>query len=440
MIIRVLLILVIGAGWHRLFGQVLGLNLDSCVQFAITNREEIQMDENTLRNVKQNINYTRQEYLPSVNTSYSHYYNIGRSLNMEEYVWENSQNQYGNLSVNLGVNLFSGFSLLNKVRESKFLYARNQTLHEKLKNDIKLEITQYYYQVIAAIANVELNDKFYKINKEREERLRILEQQGRISKLELLQAEAESVKSLNNVLLAKKQRQTLFMHLKQSMNFPKDVDFNVVAQDVNESAYVPSSEIVYQSALASLPDITLQRQDSSILQLRMRQTKAVFYPSVSLNGGIYSRYQKDLQNPTTEGKYTLFDQINNNNYKQLGITLSIPIYNQSKARKQVKTLQTEFLNMTLEQQQKRRNLYYEINELCLEAGSRQESCELLRLQVNKYYQIYEMRKIQYEKGELLLYDLLEIENTFKTTEITLSVEYANLHYYLKMIAFYMGIF
>ena len=90
--------------------------LEDCIAYALEHRTEVAASLYSGQDAEREVRYTRLQQLPDLNASASHSLNWGRSLNMEKYEWEDSKNQYGNVSLSSSLTLFSGFQLRNQIK------------------------------------------------------------------------------------------------------------------------------------------------------------------------------------------------------------------------------------------------------------------------------------------------------------------------------------
>ena len=151
---------------------------------------------------------------------------------------------------------------------------------------------------------------------------------------------------------------------------------------------------------------------------------------------LYTRYQNHHIDPVSGEKYVFWEQLKDNNYKQVGISLSIPLFNRNSVRREIRELRTEMLNQQLSQVKLLSDIRNEIEQMCLEAETRKQNYEALREQEINYREILFLRRIQYEQEKLSVYDLLTAESNWRKVQTELLLERYNLSCYLEMLDFY----
>lgn len=416
--------------------QERAFTLDSCIRYALTHRTEITISEQTGRVVNRTVGYLRQQQLPDVNASYGHSMNWGRSLNMETYEWEDSRNQYGNMSLSSSLTLFAGMRLRNQIRAARINVLRDETNHQKLKNDIQLEVIQAFYEVLAAEARWRMTALFYEADEKQEMRIKILDSARRVAAPDRLEIRGQTRKTGIEKKNAEKTYLLALLKLRKCMNYQESGNFCLVQDETAKLFVVPSVDEIVRDALGSLPEVRASRLDSLLLRNRLKQLRGNFSPTLSLSGMLYTRYQNRRIDPVSGEKYVFWEQLKDNNYKQVGISLSIPLFNRNSVRRDIGELKTEMLNQQLARAKLLSDIRNEIEQMCLEAEIRKQNYEALREQETSYREILSLRRIQYEQGKLSVYDLLTAESNWRNVRAELLLERYNLNCYLEMLDFY----
>lgn len=424
--------------WGLLNGvaQEQHISLDSCIRYALAHRTEIVVSENSDGDVKRAVMYLRQQQLPDINVSYSHAMNWGRSLNTETYEWEDSRNQNGNASLASSLTLFAGMRLRNQIRAARINVLRNETAHQKLKNDIELEVIQAFYEVLAADARRKMTANFYAADEKQEAKIKILDSVGRISAPDCLVISGQTRKTSIEKRNAEKAYQLALLRLRKCMNIQDMRTIRLVGSEQREEFYIPTPDVIFCSALSHLPEVRTLQLDSLLLRNRLKQLRGSFSPQLSLSGMLYTRYQNHRLDPVSGEKYVFWEQLKDNNYKQVGISLSVPLFNRNAVRRDIRELRTEMQNRDLRQNQLLADIRTEVEQICLEAETRRQNYQLLCEQEKTYKEILSLRRIQYDQGKLSVYDLLTAETNWRNVQTELLVERYNLFCYLRMIEFY----
>ena len=410
--------------------------LEDCIAYALEHRTEVAASLYSGQDAEREVRYTRLQQLPDLNASASHSLNWGRSLNMEKYEWEDSKNQYGNVSLSSSLTLFSGFQLRNQIKASKLNVLLQKTSHRKLRDDIRLEVVQAFYEVLAAEEQLLLANVFYEEDVQQERKARLQDSLRRISLPDLLEISGQTQKALLEKKAAEKQLQLAWLNLKKCMNYQETERVKLQREEMCMA--VPDVDRIYEAALAQLPELQMLRLDSLLLRNELKQLRGNFSPTLSVSGLWYSRYQNNLSAPMSGRKYTWWDQLQDNNYKQVGISLSIPLFNRQTVRRQIHLLKTEMETQRLNWSQTATSIRWEIEQLCIGARNLKDNLLILEKQEENCRKVYELRQVQFQQGKLSVYDLLAAEASWKDSRINLEMEHYNLCCYLVMLRIYAG--
>jgi len=122
----------------------------------------------------------------------------------------------------------------------------------------------------------------------------------------------------------------------------------------------------------------------------IKVAKSNYWPSLSLNGGMSSNYSK-------EGG-AIFNQIKNNLSKGVGLTLSIPIFNQFKNRTQVRLAQVSLDDANFSRDIMRNDLRMKTAQAVFDLNITQKNVLNLRDQEVSYAESFRIATVHFEAG------------------------------------------
>jgi outer membrane protein len=332
--------------------------LEDCINHAMKNNLQIQQAENNLEVSDQNLLLNRGAQLPTLNGSGTHNYNFGRNIDPFTNQFTNSQVQSNNFSLNSSLVLFNGLQTRNSIQQSRYDYMAANYQLETLKNDISLNISAAYLDILFNKELVSNLSNQLSLTKQQYERSQKLVEAGSLSptalydlKSQMASEEAQLVRTQNNLTLS-------YLNLSQYLDLPSSEPFEVVQPEtllINaDSVSLTAPEEVVQTALKNQPQIkTYEYRRLSTLEAlhvaRGRQS-----PRLSLNAALSTLYSSSSRVITGTGiatpqyigvtqntgdpVYTLVtpniygyspygDQLKDNYNRFVGLTLSIPILN-----------------------------------------------------------------------------------------------------------------
>lgn len=313
--------------------------LEECIRLAQERNITIKRKELVSEASKNTLFQSKMNLLPSLSAGAEHSLSSGKSLNTSEYRWEDANLQQGNMNLYSEVVLFDGFQNINNIQKSKFNLLQNLSELEKAKNDISINIATAYLQVLFSEELLEVAKSQFELSKLQVERNKKLVEVGNVARGNLLEIQAQAAREQVNVTNAENNLNIAYLTLTQMLELDSIGDFRVQKPDsltIEEVAALQSVRDIYNQALLNMPEIKsseyyLKTTEKDLAIVRGRQS-----PRLSLSGVYYSRYNVDIKDPLNQTQnYKIGDQIKDNQYKQLNLSLSIPIFNRYLTRTQI---------------------------------------------------------------------------------------------------------
>jgi len=188
------------------------------------------------------------------------------------------------------------------------------------QNDITLQITQAYLNILLQKENIAYLQELVNSS---ESQLTLGKQRfdaGSLSRKDYLQLEATLANDKYNLTTAINAHRTNLVNLKQILQLPSSVTFDIVQPDtlVTNQA-VTSLPEAENAAVNSRPEVKVGELNVKSAEVGLEKSRAGRLPVISLGAGLSSGYSDN-----NDLKY--FNQVNNNFYQRIGATVSIPIF------------------------------------------------------------------------------------------------------------------
>jgi outer membrane protein len=291
-------------------------DLKTCLDYARGHNITIQSMQLTQQSAGKDLQQAQYNRLPAVDAS------ISQNLSHQH----NGTGFNGTYGVNGDLTLYQGGYLKNDIKSKQLSLQAAGLDIQTTENDITLSITQAYLNILLAKENityykgliessqalVDQGAQFYKV--------------GTVAKKSLLELEATLASDKYQLVTAQNTARQYLLNLKQILQLPTATGFDISSdtnlQDV--PALLPLTE-AQNSALNTRPEVASSAINVEVEQAELAKIKAGLKPTLSLGGSIGSNYGS-----ATAGGY--FPQMNNNFYQQLGVTLSIPIFDRKQTR------------------------------------------------------------------------------------------------------------
>lgn len=421
--------------------------LKECIQYAMDNNIQIKRQELQSMIADKNYKQSRFELLPNMNVGFEHIYSSGRSLNLEEYRWENRNQQQGSMGLRSEVIVFNGLQNLNSIKQQKYNLKSAIEDLEKAKNDISIYIATAYLQILLdqELLNVAKNQ--FEVTMVQVDKTETLVKVGNVSKGTLLEIKAQAASEKLNIIQRNNQLRISKLTLVQLLDLESPEEFSIVTPknlSIENQPAVVITDSVFNYAVTNMPEVKsaeymLQSQKKALAVTRGRRS-----PELYLSGLYYSRYNENAINPLDPDplnpsiNYPMDDQLKDNQYKQITLGLSVPIFNKLRIQRDISIAKVNMLDAQYNLKQTKQNLYKNIQQAYSDAVSALE----------KYYSSYDAVKSMEEafdytseKFEVGLASSIDYNiaknNLSKTQSDLLQAKYEYL-LRLKILDFYYG--
>jgi outer membrane protein len=218
------------------------------------------------------------------------------------------------------ITLYNGSYLKNDIKAKELGLQTANLSVEAAKNDITISITQAYLNILLARENITyLKDLLITS----EAQVKQSEQQfkfGTIAKKDLLQLQATYTNDKYTLVTAQNSLQQNTLTLKQLLQLPTTTAFEVSTTDtVSVAPALDNLASAQDKALRTRPEIKSGELNIQLQTTELAKAKSTLRPTLSLGGSLNTGYSNN-----NIGGYGY--QLNNSFYQNLGLTLSIPIF------------------------------------------------------------------------------------------------------------------
>lgn len=434
---QIIIILFLSFFYFAAFSQST-LSLDECLNYAYEHNLEIKEFSN---NINKSILDVKQSYLntlPTLNAEYNHYLSSGRSLNVETYSWDNEDIQQGNMALSAELVVFNGLYNLYSQQANRIALQKSDFILQQKKLLLGLDITLLFHKVSLNNSNIAILTLTH--SGTNEEIIKLEEQitAGTMAKSNIYELQAQAKKEELEILASENEKEKNLNNLEKLLNWQESsgLELNtVLPNNYNDSlshTVLMNSPIVEQSVITHA-----SKKDLELAEKAIQLKKSTLYPSLIANASLSSRYLNDAVNPVTGDNYSYFNQLDNNQYKQLVLTLSIPIFNRHQTATAIKQLNIEYENKSLQYENTRQQLLTELSNIETDIFYLQNKITETKAMVQAYKQSYEVASEKYHSGLLDSYTLNTSKNNFTASSLQLNRLYTELSMNTALLSLYL---
>lgn len=376
----------------------LRLTLEDCLEFAYSNnynRESIKLNEEARQD---QYKQSKMERLPDLSAS------VSESLNHNQ---NNSSSWDGSYGLNSSIILYQGGNISGNIEKNKLMTEQAEYQTQQYDNDLTVQILQAF---LTALGNEELLKYQQAVLNASEEQMKqgkIRYEAGEIIESDYLLLQAQYANDKNNIVETTINRDNSLLALKSLLSIDPLQPLEIIYPDadaIDQMSLLPGEEEVLERSLATMPDMQISQYNVEIAEAGLKISKSGYYPTISLNGGIGSGHQNNFTNFGTQ----IGDRFN----AQVGISVSIPLFNKGRTKSQVNQSRIALEQAELEQKQTeltlRQNILQEYRNV-VSAESKYKSSQVKELAYGSSFDAY---RAQYEAGSITTVDLLQQQNNY----------------------------
>ncbi|HEV8269832.1 MAG TPA: TolC family protein [Chitinophagaceae bacterium] len=346
--------------------------------------------------------------------------------------FQTQSNLAGNYSLNSSWTLFRGGYLNYDIR-SKTLQTEAANLNTSVvQNDITLQLTQAYLSILVAKEFIVYLQDLVKTSQAQYELGKTKFNAGSIAKKDLLQLEAQAASDQYNLVTGENQYRQNIVTLKQILQLPTTTGFTPVMPDtlIVEQA-LPSLLEAQRLASQNRPEVQYNELQIKIAETELQKARSGYKPTLSAGGSVSTGYSDNQ-----DSKY--FNQVNDNLFQRVGLTLSIPIFDNrtNKTNVERSKILIEQSKLTLEQTKTVLDQQVEQAYIAVLNSLAQYKAADVQLKANQ--QAYDISLEQLRLGAINTVDLLVQRNLYmQSLQNYVQAKYNSI-LNTKIYEFYMG--
>jgi outer membrane protein len=434
---QVLFLLALSFG-YVVHAQAYDWSLRECINYALQHNITVQQMGNKQQQSEVSLSTARNSRLPNLSANASGDLTFGRALNASN-TYVNRNTNSASFGLSSSTPLFTGYQIENTIKLQQLnLQAATADL-EKARNDIRTQVAQAYVQIlyqkeIAAVAHRQVS-----IDSMQVARLQSMMNSGKASGVEVSQQQATLANSQLTATKADNDLQLALLTLSQLLELPTPDGFSVVIPAMTDfsshvSVSVPAADAVYAEALSLKPEVQAEQLRLRGTDYNIKVAQSGYYPQVYFNAGLGSNYYKTAgYDADGFGK-----QMSNNFNQQLGVSLSIPLFNRFSTRNQVRSARLERENQQLALDLVKKSLYKEIQQVYYNVTAAASKYRSSMQAVQSAKDAFTLMQAKYENGKANITEFNESKNNYLKAESDCVQSKYEYIYDKSLLDFYRG--
>lgn len=454
-------------------------SLQKCIVYGIQHNYSVRQAALQTGFADLQLKQDKLSQIPSLNLNNNYGMSFGRRENPTTGIFEDQKFFNTGLNMQSSVSIFNWFSKKNIIESDKLEVMASRAAVEKFKNDAALLIAVNYLQVLLNIEQAKIVNVQLQQTKAQLANTQKLVNAGSLPELNAAELEAQVARDSSNYVSAKGNIELSLLTLKSTLNLDASEPFEIEVPPVDkipvEDIASLQPEVVYALAVANLPQQQFNTYKYQAGEKTTKAAHAAMKPSFTGFGGLSTNYiyfrtpipervatgsfanTGLIVNSTTgtlnvlqpEFKLTgnksgyitpnaFLKQFGDNFGQNIGIGISVPIFNGSSLRSNYERSKLNLKNLELTRQQDNLKLKQDIYQAYNNAVVSLEKYNATKKIVSTTERSYSFAQKRYNVGMLSTYDLITIQNNLFRANLENALNRFDYVFKMKVLEFYKG--
>ncbi|MEN6618059.1 MAG: TolC family protein [Rikenellaceae bacterium] len=408
-------------------------SLRDCIDYALANNIDVKSSNVSLKGSYEDVLQAKASKLPSLNLSSSQSFVNQKNLNSDGN-YSSDGTYSGNYALNAEITVYNGSKLTNAHNQKEILYKSDELSLKEAQNSIEISVTQAYLSVLYANESLKTILKTVELSQAQFNRAKALYSAGSISSVDLAQIEAQLSSDRYQQTVGENDLAQSRLSLKQLLELGLNENFDLFFPDLDSLdvlGEIPQLQVIYNRALEVMPQIESSRLQIESARVGEKIASADMLPSVSMSAAIGT-------GNISGTNYAFFNQLNNKLNENIGLSLSIPIFNKRSAKTSLNKAKLQTEQAMLNSTSSEKNLLSTIESLYQDATSAQSRYKAATDKLRYSGLSYELVNEQFNAGMKNTVELLtEKQNYISAQQEQIEAKYQAV-LSIKLLGFYQN--
>lgn len=446
--------------------------LQNCIQYAMDNNLQVAASELNERLARLLLQQNRNNRLPSLNGDASLGESYGRSIDPTSNQFVTNGFTYNNLGLSSSTLLFGWFQRKYQIEQNQLEVEAANASYNQLKDDIALNVATGYLRVLLAREQVKINEGTLRLDNQQYNQTVIFANAGKVPELNVAQMLSLLSTDSSNLVSANSSERIALLQLRALLNFNFEQEFDIVAPDLDISELaslytLPTPEGIYTSALKNHHRMKYDELKLMSAKKNLDIAKAVQYPQLSLLGSIGTNYSSTIKDitgqtytgetpigsikiantdyPITRPTYnyntrtrSLLNQYGDNIRANIGLGLSIPIFNGFNANTNIQKAKIGLISQQIVIDSDKQKLKQDIYTAYEEAKAASQKYNAAKRAQDAAQRALDFAVKRFAIGMISTYEYTSSLNSLYTASASALSSKYDLIFKLKVLDYYMG--
>ena len=430
--------------------------LKECVDHALKHNISVKQSMLDVDLAEQDVINARGNFMPSLSASASQNFNFGSFIGQDGSRIK-SDSRGNNFNLNTGLTIFNGFRNLNTYKQAKLGVKSSHLQLSLLQDNVSMTLVNSFLNILFNKENLKIAKEQLMISQNQLDQIRSQVEAGIKPQSDLFDAEATIASNREQIINAENSLELSLLSLSQSLQVsPKDFDIEEVQINLTSAsmAYNSTGEIL-SYALSNRTEIKTAELTIENANFGVKLAQSAYAPSLSLGAGLGTSYQHKqgepdvrsefVPDPSSPGAiietivpYGFNTQIENNLGYNLGLNLSIPIFNGFKTKANVSKAKINREKSILNLEQAKQDLTTTITQAYADAKASLKQYQASMRSVASLEESFKNIQNKFNFGAATSFEVEQIRGRLVNAKSNLINSKYNFVFRSKILDFYMG--
>jgi outer membrane protein len=299
--------------------------LERCIEYAKENNLKIREQQVSKKSSDEDVAQAKAALYPTLSLSGNGQASFSNTSTYNDYNESTGTTSFsGSIGLNSGLTLYRGGRIRNALKQARTNNEAAVYDLEQSRFDIEAQVIQQYLQIMYDNESLDLAVQAEQLSEMEVDRALQMYEAGAISKSDLAQLQSTNASDKYNIVTAQNSLATAKLSLKQLLELGAEGQFDIEFPGIGDEAVtrkIPDLVSIYSHSLENLPSMKSAALNVDAADVGVMIAKGAYLPTLSLSAGVNT------------GAYSgtgvsFIDQLNNKLGESVGLSLSLPIFDQ----------------------------------------------------------------------------------------------------------------
>lgn len=430
-----LLIICMGLQFSARAQEAQQIGLEEAIDIALKNNYQLKVASNNLELSKDRELSELADFLPSINASARAGRTAGSQFIPGTDNFVNTVNRGLSGSININMPIFAGFENISTLKGSRYNIQSEEENLQRVRETVIFQTASRFLQVLLDKELLEINRENLVASQQTLEQVRAQVEVGSRPIVDLYNQEATVANNELQVVNAENALAASKLNLISALQVDPLMDYEFVTPDIGEAERQMRSydlEELVSTALQNRSDLKREQYTIQSIKQQLNASRGSLYPSLSLSASINSDYSDQVD-------FSFDDQfLDQNVTKSVGLSLSIPIFNNLNRRTNLQVQKVNYRNAQLNLENTELQVIQDVNQAYNDYESYKKQLESAQKALIAAQKSYETQQERYEVGAGTLIELSDANAQYVQAQSNRAQALFRLIFQQKLLDYYIG--